>query len=452
MEIVDSAKSVSLQYKNAEITYENSLLTQAQNALEDELKVTVSTGTVEIIPASVTNGSNIAFTPSVEVTLADDGDTTIALSSGFAYNFQDSSYYSYTPSVVASHTFDLTGYDEDYSSDLSASYSALSSELTWRETQLAFETQILNYLDTLLTYEQTLRANEKMLEDYQKELADALELGTYTTDSVSYKQLVNTIDYTKNTIDAQKKRIDTASEQYKVATGLVWDGVTALPEPDLNFLPLPSGNTNVVLASLEVDIAKDAYDKEYASTHPASVKLSGGLTGGAISASAGLSSGKSEYFGGNANVSFSDSNWSVSAGTELVYSFSESKLAPSITLAGSWTNKTTKKSEDLALQKLANAYIVAQNDYQDELTNYFQDAQNIENSILEYEYKAEQQKAQEEYLKAELEYQRLLFDGGLATAKAVSDAEFELEQAEYDRVLLIIEGLILTNEIKTLNL
>ena len=49
--ILSSAKANSPQMQNAELTYQNSLLTQQQNDLDDEIKVTVKSGTVSVLPA-----------------------------------------------------------------------------------------------------------------------------------------------------------------------------------------------------------------------------------------------------------------------------------------------------------------------------------------------------------------------------------------------------------------
>ena len=48
--ILSRAKANSPQMQNAELTYQNSLLTQQQNDLDDVVQVTVSSGTVSVLP------------------------------------------------------------------------------------------------------------------------------------------------------------------------------------------------------------------------------------------------------------------------------------------------------------------------------------------------------------------------------------------------------------------
>ena len=49
-EILSKSMANSPQMKNAELTYQNSLLTQQQNDLSDVAQVTVSTGTISVLP------------------------------------------------------------------------------------------------------------------------------------------------------------------------------------------------------------------------------------------------------------------------------------------------------------------------------------------------------------------------------------------------------------------
>ena len=127
-------------------------------------------------------------------------------------------------------------------------------------------------------------------------------------------------------------------------------------------------------------------------------------------------------------------------------------LNPSLTFAGSWTNKTTKRSDDLELQKLNNDLISAQNDLTDARTEYVQSAQNLQLEILNYTYTLQNQEAQNSYLSSNLEYLNQLYEAGLCSLDDIEDAQKELEWAEYDNTINIIDGLILENKIAQLNI
>ena len=124
-EILSKSMANSPQMKNAELTYQNSLLTQQQNDLSDVAQVTVSTGTVSIPMTDqemTDNGlrnSRLTLSPNLEFVLPNDGETTITATTGLGFDYGDFSSYTVTPSLGLSHKFDLTGYDSDLASSLS---------------------------------------------------------------------------------------------------------------------------------------------------------------------------------------------------------------------------------------------------------------------------------------------------------------------------------------------
>lgn len=450
--ILSSAKANSPQMQNAELTYQNSLLTQQQNDLDDVVQVTVSSGTVSVLPAD--NGFNpqtgrktvnedLSLEPSVEIVLPNDGQTTITASTGLGFEYGDKDYYSVSPSVSAKHTFDLTGYDSDIAVSLSNSRTALQSEMTYRMAHLSFESQVLSSIKAILQAEQQLDEAKWNLSKAEKTLSDSLELGNMSEGSISYLQTVNQINLQKNSIAALEKQIATACEQYTTLTGLTWDGVDDLPSPDLTLNILPSGNTDVVLAGIDVEIATQNIEAKNASVSPSSIVVNGGVNG-QIS-----SSGKA--IEGSAGVTYNAGNWSIGTGFSASKVQGSNDLNPSLTFAGSWTNKTTKRSDDLELQKLNNDLISAQNDLTDARTEYVQSAQNLRLEILNYTYTLQNQDAQNSYLASNLEYLNRLYEAGLCSHDEIEDAQKELEWAEYDNTINIIDGLIIENKIAQLN-
>lgn len=450
--ILSSAKANSPQMQNAELTYQNSLLTQQQNDLDDVVQVTVSSGTVSVLPAKnsynlqtsrETVNEDLSLEPTVEVVLPNDGQTTITASTGLGFEYGDKDYYSVSPSVSAKHTFDLTGYDSDIAVSLSNSRTALQSEMTYRMAHLSFESQVLSSIKAILQAEQQLDEAKWNLSKAEKTLSDSLELGNMSEGSISYLQTVNQINLQKNSIAALEKQIATACEQYTTLTGLTWDGVDDLPSPDLTLNILPSGNTDVVLAGIDVEIATQNIEAKNASVSPSAIVVNGGVNG-QIS-----SSGKA--IEGSAGVTYNAGNWSIGTGFSASKVQGSNDLNPSLTFAGSWTNKTTKRSDDLELQKLNNDLISAQNDLTDARTEYVQSAQNLQLEILNYTYTLQNQDAQNSYLASNLEYLNRLYEAGLCSHDEIEDAQKELEWAEYDNTINIIDGLIIENKIAQLN-
>ncbi|MDY3851136.1 MAG: hypothetical protein SOZ46_09995, partial [Bullifex sp.] len=125
---------------------------------------------------------------------------------------------------------------------------------------------------------------------------------------------------------------------------------------------------------------------------------------------------------------------------------------PSLTISGNWQNKNTTKKDELELQSLSNMVIAAENSAQDELTSYIQSARSLELDILQYEYTRIQTESNSDYLKASLENVQALYEVGLATEAELRKARFNVEMDEYDTMSVIIDGLLLQNRIRQLNL
>ena len=458
-EILSKSMANSPQMKNAELTYQNSLLTQQQNDLSDVAQVTVSTGTISVLPnenSSTTVGDSIralqivlpdiysrfneqelstivsrsvsadfTMSPSVEVVLPNDGATTITAGANLGFEYGDSSYYS-------------------VASSLSNARSSLQSEMTYRNAKLTFESQVLTSIKTILSAQQSLDEAYYNLAKAEKNLSNALELGNISETSVTYLQTMNNINLQKRTIDATEKQIATAKEQYTTLTGLEWDGVENLPSPDLTLNILPNGNTEVILASIDVEIAQQAIAEKQHEVSPSSISVSGNVNSSL--------SEQSKTVGGSGAVSYQAGNWSVGAGFGGTYSNRTDKFTPSLTFAGSWSNKTTKRSDDLELQKLNNDLISAQNDLADARTSYVQSAQNLQISILNHNYTVQNHAAEKSYYESNLEYQKTLLDAGLCSQDDVNDASKQVEWAGVTEITDQIDGLLLQIQIEQLNL
>ncbi|MGN0907919.1 MAG: TolC family protein [Bullifex sp.] len=440
-DILEGAKANSITLKNAEISYRNSQITVEKNELKDEVAVTVS-GIAKVSPS-------LAITPSVKVVLPNDGATTIEASVPYTLDYDDTSLYSASPSLKVSHVFDLSGYDKDVLSALSNSKSLLSSEYSYQNTILTFENSVLNSIRTLLSTEKSLASQSFNLEESEKSLNDKVTLGQVTEGSVTWQQAVNQINISKNTVSALERQIENAKSQYKTLTGLEWDGVTDLPEPDLTFTMLPGGNTGVIIKQIDAEIAKENYAGRFAQMNPQAVAVNGSVTG----TNSRTLMNETNSVGMNAGATYSQNNWTLGSSVGFSYNARDNKFdTPSLTVSGTWQNKTTTKKDELELQGLSNLIISAENSAQDELTSYIQSARALELDIMQYEFTKIQSQANSEYLKANLENVKALHDVGLVTDAELRKAEFNAQMDEYDTMSVIIDGLILQNRIRLLNL
>lgn len=440
-DILSGAKANSITLKNAEISYRNALISVDKNSLEDEVQITVS-GSAKVSPS-------LSVSPSVKVVLPNDGSTTIEAAVPVSLDYSDVSIYSASPSVTVKHLFDLTGYDKKAITDLSNSKSLLGSEQTYQNAVISFETTVLNSIKSLLAAEKNLATQKYTLAENEKSLNDRVALGQITEGSVTWQQLSNQIAISRNTIASLERQIENAKAQYKTLTGMEWDGVTDLPEPDLSFTVLPTGNTSVIMKQIDAEIAKANLDAKNVQLNPQAVSVNGTLS--SVNSNNVLKTTNSIDL--NAGATYSQSNWSVGSSVGFSYNARDNKFdTPSLTISGNWQNKNTTKKDELELQSLSNMVIAAENSAQDELTSYIQSARSLELDILQYEYTRIQTESNSDYLKASLENVQALYEVGLATEAELRKARFNVEMDEYDTMSVIIDGLLLQNRIRQLNL
>ena len=236
-----------------------------------------------------------------------------------------------------------------------------------------------------------------------------------------------------------------------------WDGVTDLPEPDLSFTVLPTGNTSVIMKQIDAEIAKANLDAKNVQLNPQAVSVNGTLSSTNSKSIAKTLTGnvpvQTNSIDLSAGATYSQSNWSVGSSVGFSYNARDNKFdTPSLTISGNWQNKNTTKKDELELQSLSNMVIAAENSAQDELTSYIQSARSLELDILQYEYTRIQTESNSDYLKASLENVQALYEVGLATEAELRKAEFNVEMDEYDTMSVIIDGLLLQNRIRQLNL
>lgn len=440
-EIIQKAKSESKSVQNAELSYLNSKLTLEKSELEDELQITVS-GNAQVSP-------DLTVAPTVKIVLPNDGSTTITATVPSSLNYDDTKIYSFSPKVTVDHNFDLSGFDEDVLTALSNSRTALNNEYTYQYALLSFENTCISTIKTIVNLEKNIENQSYLIEKSEKSIKEKLALGQITTSSITYKQLINQLELSKNTLKAYEKQYEIAKSQYKEATNLDWDGLSNLPSPDLTLSLLPTGNTKVIVATIDEEIAKENINSKNAALNPQNVKVSGGVE----SANSKKILEDKNSLTATAGATYSQGNWSVGASLSSSYDFNKNSFdTPSVTVSGSWSNKTTKRSDEIELQKLQNSLVSASNSASEEYTSYLQSYNALQLEVLQYEFNVTQTNANSEYLKANLENVKALYDAGLATKQELEDAEFNVKLDEYTQTVLVLDGLTLSNKIKMLNL
>lgn len=289
----------------------------------------------------------------------------------------------------------------------------------------------------------------KSIDDLRISMDNALKLGSTNKDAVAYKNQELQLLSLENTLKTLELSHDYALEQFKILTGLDYDGdVTGIREASPEFSPLANGNTAVLLKQMSLQIAQEDLKLERARTTNTTLNVAGELgvpvtrTGGTNSYSVASSAG----------ALLAGSNYSVSASANLKYSITDDELTPSVTVVGTWKNKASKAADELTLQQLENKALLAQLTYNEALLAYQSDAVSLQNDIQDWKLRVARQKNLAEYHKQVLAQKQSLLEKGLGRQADVDDAAFDIDQDAYDMDMLLLEGLILENRVLMIQL
>lgn len=438
-EIFSAAEKNSLTVKNAILTYNNNKLSEKANNVDDKVGVTVSTGNL-----SYDHGStNIGLSPSVEVTLPNDGKTVIKAGMGFNAK-TDGSLYSYSPSASVSHTFDFS-YTSDNLEAYNDSISAIQTESVYYQSLNSFRRSVLNQVKTLLNTELQIKKLEKSISDTETNINNNVELQVYSKNSVTYKKAMLELNKSKASLESTKEQYETAKNRFKTAFGIEWTGLEELSAVSVSFTPSASGNSDVVLSSISAEIASENIKIKESALKQNALRLTGGVNSSIIDTNS-VNYSVSPYVNAAYNID------NISLSSSLNASVVNDKFEPALSLAFTWKNKTSDEKDKIELEKLNNSLVKAQNDYQQKLIDYSDSVTALYQKIESYQTSLKDWQINKEYNEELLKLEEELLALGMSTEQKVNDIKFDMECEEAEYQMLCIDGLILNLEIEAMNI
>ena len=451
-DLITQALAESTNMKDLEYSKQKALLTVGLNQVEDELGIAVGSGEVTATYNSgnyffSTSGTNVAFT------LPNDGKTTINVSTGAMGIDAPYSYSSISPSVSASHTLTY-GYTADNQKSLLNRQTEVLALSTYDSSKLNFTTSLYSQIDSLLENEKSIKQTEKDLADLQTSLQQNLSLKLIRSDSLAYQAQEQAIKVKEATLANLQSTRELLLRQFSLLAGFAWEGVEAIPEPNLSFTSNPMGNSSVLLKSLALDLAKEELALKKAEFTNKSLVLNGRVkttqTSGIVPAGAGLE--RTNSMSVQASAAIDAKQFSLSGGVNGTYNFDTGSFSPSLSVSGSWNNNKTLASDALTLQKLENEVLIAELAYQTALNEYLQNAATLESNIAAWKMTHALHRQSMDYNLALLKQQQTLFEKGLATKADVDDAAFNVEIDAYTLSSILLDGLKLENQIRALQI
>ncbi len=443
-EILKAAREVSYSVENAELLHSNNLLLLKENELDDEAIWSVE---LSATPFSSTDFSEEELEIgklSASVTLADDGRTTIGVSSPMSIGYRGKFFIN--PKVSASHTFDFNYFDDDMITDLSNASSSLSTERLYLEAIYSFDKSVLSLLENILTLEKEIKSLEHSISNSERDLDNMLSLRQADEESITYRRALLELDMNRRSLDTYKDQYEKAKNQFTISTGLVWDALEEFSVPSLEMKVFDEGNSEVRGLAIDSEVSSLKIEQKEKEIAPISLLLSGSIGGSYRNRESRNAYDEENSMNGSLGAELSLSNWSI--GTEFSLTAEKGEtVRPSLTLIGSWKNNTTSESDRLELERLRNDAVSAKNEYLDALTQYNIDGMTLQNRIMEYEFKLSTLSQNESYLKASLDAEMEYYEKGLVREDDVLDAQVEYELFEYDKMIACLEGLSLYYDI-----
>lgn len=443
-DIIEAAEN-GPEAEGAELAYEAGIISVAQSALDDtaDYSISFAADPLSEMDDGILRVSELSFSA-----ILPDDDTTITASipSGLRYDGRGAVL---SPSASISHTFDW-GHDDDRLRNLQTEALRLSVERQYGTDILSIRRSVISLISELISNERGLLSSQEELRDIDREINDSLKLGIITEGSIVYEELMLERKRAEDSIGIGEREKEELLLRFRTLTGLEWDGADDIPEPIFPDVLSAEVSSVVSEAELELLIAEEDVLLEESDQNPRQLTI-GGSAGGNAEVAEGLYSitGIREdpiYLEGT--IGWEGDDWSVSAsgGGRWDYRFD---FSPSLSLAASW-HSGTSESDELRLRSLRNTARIRSDDYYDARRSFDEDKEDIWGRMLSWQREMAELEAETDYRNALYEMILVKYERGLATGEDVHDAELDIRLLDFDRDILLLEGLLLQNEAETL--
>lgn len=443
-DIIEAAEN-GPEAEGVELAYEAGLISVAQSALDDtaDYSISFAADPLSEMDDGILRVSELSFSA-----ILPDDDTTITASipSGLRYDGRGAVL---SPSASISHTFDW-GHNDDRLRDLQTEALRLSVERQYGTDILSIRRSVISLISELISNERELLSSQEELRDIDREINDSLKLGIITEGSIVYEELMLERKRAEDSIGIGEREKEELLLRFRTLTGLEWDGADDIPEPIFPDVLSAEVSSVVSEAELELMIAEEDVLLEESDQNPRRLTI-GGSAGGNAEVAEGLYSitGIREdpiYLEGT--IGWEGDDWSVSAsgGGRWDYRFD---FSPSLSLAASW-HSGTSESDELRLRSLRNTARIRSDDYYDARRSFDEDKEDIWGRMLSWQREMAELEAETDYRNALYEMILVKYERGLATGEDVHDAELDIRLLDFDRDILLLEGLLLQNEAETL--
>lgn len=445
---LNKVQESSTAVRTSQIAYDNAMLSLQKEETKPTTQISVNSGNFTY-GKNITSNTVLSFNPSVDFTFPEtDGglQSSVGIKNDTDYLNNAFSSSSITPYGSLSKKFEFESFD-DTRTDNSNTITTLSVQKSLDTVKLNVNIQVLETLKSIISIQQQIDDANYNLQQLEKAVNNQLELENITKDSLNYKNYSIQIDNQKNSIEVLEWQLDTAKENFKINFGIEPVVPSIEREPDLTLIELENGNTDVVIAALNLENAKKNIES-LTSKDKTIMNLTGNVDLPIVFGPTGYERINTEVTGG---ISIGNGkSFAVNGSTRLAWG--ANGFDPSFTISGSWNNNTTTESEEIDIKTAENNQIDVQIKYNNSLVDYKNNVRSIQQQIDSWVLNNKIQENNKTFHKKQLEQQQQLFDLGLTTKDEVEKVQRSILTDETNDLLSYIDGRILEYKIGLIQL
>ncbi|MBL7006868.1 MAG: hypothetical protein ISR78_07305 [Spirochaetia bacterium] len=421
----------------------------------EEKGVSVSAGGGTLSYAQDQTGDDIvALEPSASVTFH-DLDLTITLTAPTTLNATDT-VFSSSPKVSIQKTLETYTLEEDTTlEDIESAAEKMAIDRNYYAGLIAVEKSVVQSIKELITLDKSLFITENSIADAELSLNNDIETGQLKEGSTAWKLRNNSITRLENTLSTTQNTLSAARDHFKTITGMDYEAVTSedIPQSDLALQVPDFGNTKVLLAAMDVEIARQRVSDELSTRESNEISDSSFtyLVNGSYKAGLNQPAGNYDHTL-QAGVTASNSEFVIEAGVSTV--ISSTGITPSAYITGRWADKPDdwKEFDELTISILENQATAAEQSYNQSYSDYLNDIQTMQLRISSWNNSRTELELTYSELTMLLDDARYAYAKGFGSESEVQDAQNDLQTAAYELLLHSLDGLLIEQDIRTLQL
>lgn len=464
--LVNDSIETSTQITNLELNRNYTLLVLESSDLDTKTKISVGLNAYTLSAENSSSNKysqyyvdggtskllNIVIPGSYTPTSAEQvsDTTTISLDGGILYDSESSNQeFDVRGNLSVSHNFLIGDYTNNRT-DLENQITLLNANKTYELGLITFKENVYNYVSSILNNEKSQREFEKKIKDQQTLIDNSLALNKINKDSITYKQYSLILKTYQDTLATLKIQYQSLIESFKDYTGLDYESVDEIREPNLEIPETNEDSLSVEIARLNVRLKQDFIDQVEREKTQSYMNV-----GTSIDRPYAIYSSSTRYnedMSVAAQATYTADNFSINAATQVNIDFTDNTYTPGFKIGGTWTNDTTTDKDIIDNKINENELVKAQLELNSTLQSKFLTKLSLNSDVINWMSQYNQLKDQLDFNQDNLNLQKQMLEVGLVSQSEIDDLIFDIEQLNYDKKMLLIDGLNIELDIAKMNL